>query len=108
MPANNISNSPQVEVFVDWLQGPYRSHLTYHIGNLDQDRMKDPEVDYIGRMAWHAYEVGKIELVQRREREGRYQYIAQKRRFPDKRREQLWRTKQITVFARKEAPTLEL
>lgn len=73
--------------------------FTYHVGNLMIDREKIVQLpNYgmtrvyiqpyhtIGEYAWWAYERGKVELVQRKLPDGRFEYIAQKKRRKGKRR----------------------
>lgn len=80
--------------FQRWVQSsrPGQSFV-YHIGHLMVEREKIAQIpgvgiarvfiepyNGIGEYAWWAYERGLVELVQRKRPDGRFEYIAQKRR----------------------------
>jgi hypothetical protein len=52
-----------------------RQRLVYHVGYLPNDR-RDPKIAEVADAAWHLSEVGRIILVQRRQREDLYEYLA--------------------------------
>lgn len=85
---------PAVELFMSWLRDKPRLPYIYHRGNLMNDR-KNPEVRVVAAVALEAFEQGRVELMQRRVREGEYHYIAMPRRAVHKKREQTWRTKRL-------------
>lgn len=62
------------------LTGPY----CYHIGNLQEDRLRDPVADAEAKSMWSRYLAGEIELVQRRVTGLGVQYLAIPKRAPHK------------------------
>lgn len=65
--------------FKSWLHSHSTKPFVYHEGFLMRDRQGDPELEKIARAVWLAHVTGRVALVQRTT-EGRWQYIAQKRR----------------------------
>jgi hypothetical protein len=86
-------NMEPVRQFRDWLAtAPAHDRFIYHIGLLAADRFRvydDGErflltplqpADSMGNLAWAAYEEGRVELVQKRQMDGRFYYAAIKRK----------------------------
>ena len=62
------------------------ARITYHVGNLYVDRqcgaatetLHSPAINAVAHAAWDAMEKGHVRLIQRKLRDGIYEYIAEK------------------------------
>ncbi len=66
--------------FQNWVQtSRKRSRITYHVGNLQEDRHHDAATHTLGEFSYRAYEQGRVSLVQRRRPDGKLSYEAERR-----------------------------